>query len=144
MINLFPDITIVYQWLNFIAAVLVLHYGIFKPVLKVLEERHLRTIGERDNARLLTDKSEGILKTCEKRLEEARLAGSRKTEEVRAQAGQQAEEILKKARQDVERRREEVRQKIDHSVKECSLQLKQHARELGREMASKILEREVA
>ena len=50
---------------------------------------------------------------------------------------------MKKTRQEIDHKMEEIRQTIEREGKETALQLKQYAQEVSREIASKLLEREV-
>lgn len=143
MIDLLPNETIVFQWVIFMTAVLTLHFGIFRPALKILDERESRTAGAKKEAEESEKKSQEVLAVCEKRVEEAHRTGARKKEEIRATGERYAEDLMKKTRGELERRMEEARQKIEKESKEAALLLKQVVRELSHEMASKILEREV-
>ncbi len=143
MIDLLPNATVVVQWVIFMMALVTLHFGIFRPILHLLEERKNRTEGEKETAETLEKKTVEISDRCGKRLEEARLEGSRKKEEIRGAGEKQVEEILKRTRAEMDKRLSETRQTIDKEVKEASFLLRQQARDLSKEIASKILGREV-
>lgn len=143
MIDLLPNTTVLYQWLIFMAALFTLHFGIFRPVLRILEARKAKTVGEKEQAKGLEQRSEEILQFCEKKLVEARSLGGREKEE-RLRAGEKyVQELMKKTRQEIDHKMEEIRQTIEREGKETALQLKQYAQEVSREIASKLLEREV-
>ncbi len=144
MIDLLPNETVLYQWVIFMIAVLTLHFGVFRPTLRILEERKSRTSGAKKNAKELEEKSQEMLTACEKKLEEARLVGVKKKDEIRTVGEKYAGELLKKTRAELERQMEEARQKIDQQAKEASLLLKQSIREIARDLAAKALERGIS
>ena len=144
MIDLLPNETIIFQWVIFMIAVVLLHFGIFKPVLRIIQERKLRTSGAKHEAETLQKKAEEMALSCETKMEQARLTGLKKMADVRNAAEKHAEEILKKVRSESEKHLEALRHDIESASLQASLQLKQYARELGQEVASKILERPLA
>jgi F-type H+-transporting ATPase subunit b len=143
MIDLLPNTTVLYQWVIFMIALMTLHFGIFRPVLKILQERKSKTSGEKERAKTLDQKAEEMMRECEKRMEEARVLGSRQKEERRRIGGKFVEELLKKTRAEIDQKMGEVHQKIEREGREASLQLKQYAQTVSREIATKILEREI-
>ncbi len=142
-IELIPDFTVVYQWILFMVAFLALHFCVFRPALHLIERRRTGTEGTRESAQALDVESQKLAAAYDKKVEAARLEGIRKKDEIRTGGEKFKEESLKKARLEVERSLEEVRSKIDLESKEALLQLRSKSREIGREIASKILEREV-
>lgn len=124
-------------------ALLTLHFGIFKPVLHILNEREAKTTGAKENASHLQHRSDEILDQCEKKIEQARMAGIRKREEHLQSAEKIKEDLLKKTRAEIDEKLEKVHHQIEVETKEATLQLNQYAQQIGREIASKLLEREI-
>ncbi len=143
MIDLLPNITLVYQWVIFMVAVLTLHFVVFRPTLRILDERKSRTEGEKEAAHALEEKSRDLLAQVEKGMEEARQTGVRKKEELRSVAAKFSEDVLKKTRLELEKKMEETRTTVARESKEAALQLRQQARDLARDIAVKVLEREI-
>lgn|GEM_PF-2692973 len=143
MIDLLPNITVLYQWVIFMIALLTLHFGVFKPVLRILNERKAKTTGAKENAIRLQHRSDEILDQCEKKIEQARTAGMRKREERLQSAEKIKEELLKNTRDEIDERLEKVHHQIEVETKEATLQLNQYAQQMGHEIASKLLEREI-
>lgn len=143
MIDLLPNFSLVYQWVIFMIAVFTLHYGIFRPVLKIINERKKRTVGESDMAHELEAKSVELAAVLNKKMEEARLKGIEKKEELKSHAEKIIDGLLKKTRAELEKKMEEARRSIEMEYKEASLQLAGRSGELGHQVASKILERQV-
>jgi len=143
VIELVPDITVVYQWVIFMIAFLVLHFGVFKPTLKILEARKSKTIDEKETALALNEKTEEMKALYNRRLEEARLEGIRKKDDLRVSGEKFVEDLLKKTRTETESAAEKSRSEIDRQSKEAALALRQQARDLGHEIAVKLLERNI-
>lgn len=143
MIDLFPNETVFVQWVIFMAALLVLNFGIFGPVQKILGERKSRTDGARERARLLDKTSQERALSIERKIEEARTAGNKQRMAIRRIGEKTAEEFLKKTRAEMDRKMEFVRQGVEKETKEASLQLRQYAQDLSRDLAAKVLGREL-
>ena len=143
MIELLPDGTILFQWAIFITAVLALHFGIFRPTFRILDERKARSEGEKEAAKNLGEKSQEMLALCEKRVEEARIAGGQKKAELRSVAEKFTEDLLKKTRAELQQKMEETRAQVESESREASFKLRHEARELAGRIATKVLEREI-
>lgn len=143
MIDLSLNETALFQWVIFMIAFLILHFGIFRPILNILEQRKLKTVGEKEAAQKLNDKSQEMRAAYEKKMEEARLEGIRKKDVLRNSGEKFVEDLLKKTRAETESSMESARSKIEQQSKEASMQLRQQARDLGRDIAGKVLERNV-
>ncbi len=124
-------------------AVVTLNWGIFKPVLKILEERKNRTVGEKEKAKAFDQRALEMTTLLEKRMEEARQIGLRRKEETRSTGEKFGEGVLKTVRLEMTQKMEELRTKIEAESKKATLQLRQYAQEISREIASKVLEREI-
>lgn len=143
MIDLLPNATIAYQWVIFMVAFLVLHFGVFRPTLKIIEQRTSKTAGEKETARALEEESKAMELVYAKRIEEARLEGIRKKDVHRTGGEKYVEDLLKKTRAEIEQDMDRSRSEIDRQSKEAALQLRQQARELGHDIAVKVLERNI-
>ena len=143
MIDLLPNITLVYQWVIFMTALLTLHFVVFKPTLRILAERKNRTEGEKELAHALEEKGQGMLAQVTKRMDEARHAGARKKEDLRSIATKFSEDVLKKTRRELEEKMEQTRQVVEKESREAALQLRQQARDLAQDIAVKVLERDI-
>ena len=143
MIDLAPNITLLYQWILFFIAFGSLHFFVFKPSLKIIEERKKQSQGSSLTAEKLVKETEEMTVLCEKKMEEARLAGIRKKIE-KMEAGEKfRESLLKKIRADVDQKLEAISTKILNEFQKATSNLKTYSQELARSIASKILEREI-
>lgn len=138
-----PNETVLIQWVIFMVAFLVLNFGVFQPVLRILNERRALTLGARDQAKSLDHHIQELTVQCEKKVEEARAVGNSQRMEIRRAGEKAAEELLKKTRAEVDQKLDEIRHKIDRESKGAAMQLRQYAQTISHEAASKILGREI-
>ncbi len=143
MIDLLPNPTIVCQWVLFMVAVFTLHFGIFRPTLRIIQERKNRTEGEKESAHSLESQCHDMTAQVEKRMEEARIMGARKKDERRLAAEKFTEELLKRTRGELEKKMEETRLTVEKESKEAAMQLRQQVRSLAHDITVKVLEREI-
>ncbi len=143
VIDLAPNITLIYQWILFFIAFGVLHFTVFKPSLRIIEERKRRSSGSRETAEKLARETQEMTALCEKKMEQARLSGIRKKVEKMEIGERFREDLLKKIRSDVDQKLEEVRTKIAAESKKAEESLRTYSKELAKNITSKILEREI-
>ncbi|MBI2082371.1 MAG: hypothetical protein HYT76_02265 [Deltaproteobacteria bacterium] len=124
-------------------ALFALHFGVFRPVLHLIQQRKDRTSGERERVEQLNQRIETLVAQCDKRLEEGRRTGALEKERLLQEAETASREVIHSVRQEIEKEMEKARTDLDRQARSISLQLKQHAQELGREIASKVLEKGV-
>ena len=141
MINLLPDAAILFQWVIFMIAVFTLHFGIFRPTLKIIEMRRSKTTGAKEKADALSHESESMVAFVEKKMESARLQGLKLREERRMAGNKATEETIKKTRQEIDQKLDALRQDIEKAARQASIQLQQQAHDMAREIASRVLER---
>ncbi len=141
MIDLYPNATIIYMWLIFMAAFLILHYGIFRPTLKLLHLRRTHTHGIKTQAELLEKESEQLLQACEKKIDEARQIGIQEREQRRMAGEKIQSETLQKGRQAMTAKIEEARSLIEQQSREALLQIRKYSQTISQEIATKILGR---
>lgn len=139
--DLFPNETVVFQWFLFITALVALNYGVFRPVLHILQERKNRTEGERKKSEELFHRAENLLTECEKKIAEAHKAGAQEREKLLRETSEKERVFLQQRRGEVDKKMEELRSNLGRQYHEASLQLKQYGQKLGHEIAEKVLGR---
>lgn len=139
--DIFPNSTVLFQWFLFMTALFALHLGVFRPTLHLIQERRLRTSGEREKAEELLKRVGLLSDQYEKKMAEARLIGIQEKEERLRNGGEVARDHLREARQRIDSQLEKLRQSLEAQGLQVSLQLKQHAQELGQAIAVKIIGR---
>jgi len=141
-LNLMPEPTVLVVLLVlFTLLVPVLNALLFRPILRVLDEREQRIDGARRRADDLSRQAERTLQQYETAVREARASAEAERKQSlehaqRQQAGVVADE-RSKAEQTLERTRSEVGSALDGARTE----LQSQARELAREVATRVLGR---
>ncbi len=144
MIDLYPNSTLLYQWLIFMAALVVLNWGVFRPVLRLLRERRQRTEGDEKRAAEFEGKITDLKSQVDAGLEKARHEGQEIIQHLRQEAEASSQQTMELARQRMEAQLGQMRTDLEKAGKEAELQLKQHARKLADELGTNVLERPVS
>jgi F-type H+-transporting ATPase subunit b len=137
------DKTFVAQAVIFALLVVILKPLLFDPVLKVFEEREKRTEGARAEARVMQEKAGALLRKYEKELEKVNQVAAEERERLRAETAKLEGEILGEARDVALKVVEEGRGKIRSEVSKIRFELGRQSEQLSRDMAERILGREV-
>jgi len=138
------DSSVVYQVVLFIVLWFVLSKVLFRPYLKLLEERESKTAGavhdtgdlEREGARLKAQYEEQIAR--------AQAAGGATKEAILQEARQRREQVLSQARQEATAILELARRDVASQVAGERQLAAAEAATVARQMASKILGRNLA
>src|SRR5690606_19083742 len=98
-VNVDFDALFVVQMLMFIALVVVLKPLLFDPVLRVFEERELRTDGAREEARNMQRKAGELLVQYEAELRRVGEVAAKERDRIRAETAKLEAQILSEARE---------------------------------------------
>lgn len=137
------DKTFVLQMGIFVVLILVLKPLLFDPVLKVFEEREKRTEGARAEARAMQEEAGELLRRYEGELEKIHRVAAEERDHLRSETTKLESEILKDARAVSARIVEEGRKKIEAEVDGIRSELGRQTEQLSREVAGRVLGREV-
>jgi len=128
----------------FLILLLVLKQWLWKPYLRVREERVRRVEGARDEAERLQAASAAQMERIEAQLAEARKAGQAESAKTRAAALAREQQILAAAQAAAREQLAEARAKLDAALASERARLQTSATELGREIAEQALGRRLA
>lgn len=132
--------------INF-AVLLLLMYPVnrllLQPLVAVLQEREARTAGAIERAEGLADEAADARASVEQRLHAARVEAQARRAEILADADEEERQLIGAAREDAGREIEAVRANVAAELAQASAALKDDARGLAREAASRILGREL-
>jgi F-type H+-transporting ATPase subunit b len=137
------DLTFVVQLVLFVGLMLVLKPVLFAPMLKLFEEREKRIEGAKLQARKIDEKSATALAKYETEMAKARAAASSEREKIRAHGLAQEREILGAARATTTKAVDDGKRIAHSEAERVRAALKTHAAELARDVASRVLGREV-
>jgi F-type H+-transporting ATPase subunit b len=143
-VNIDFDLTFVAQMVVFAGLVLILKPLLFDPVLKIFEQREQYTEGRKAEARELQEEAGVLLRKYERELERVNQVAATERERLRAETSKLEAEILGEARVATTRIIDEGRRKIEAEVNAIRFQLGRESERAAREIAARVLGREVS
>jgi F-type H+-transporting ATPase subunit b len=138
------DWTIAIQLGLFLVMLVVCNKLLFQPYLRLRERRAEGIEGARAEAERMTAEADAKLTDYEKQLAAARSRASDEARKIRAEAAAHEREVTGAARATAVASIEEARTRVRTETEAARKELLPRAEQLGREMASRILGREVA
>ncbi len=138
------DLTIVIQLAIFIALSLLATRWLFKPYLKMRDDREKGIEGAREEADKLSAEADARLADYDAKLDDARDRARKEQHEVRAEASTSQRELMEKTRADAASAMEEARGKLATETEAARAELMPKADSIANDMVSKLLGREVA
>ena len=138
------DRTMLFQSAIFVLLIVVLSPLLFKPVLRLFEERERRTEGARLDARVMQDRAEELLVQYQTKLEEVRRVSAHERERLRTETLQLESRILGEARAATAKFVQEGRAQIERETAKVRGEMNAQRQTIAREIGSKVLGREVA
>ena len=143
-VNVDLDASFVVQAVLFVVLMLVLKPLLFDPMMRLFEEREERIDRTIEKARKTDEASAKALAKYEALLAKAREAGSAERDQLRAQGAKREAELMTQVRSQVTGTLDQGRAATAAEAKEARTRLQGEATQLGRQIASRVLGREVA
>ena len=137
------DVTLIAQFVLLAFLLVSLNGILFKPLLGVLEARQHKVTGLKDEIERLTTASDADIEAYQTRLREACDIAARERETLRSQGRDEERKILTETRADINRQLADAREKTGAAEREARGQLASQVDTLAKQMAQKILGREV-
>jgi len=137
------DLTFLVQMAAFTVLVITLRPILFDPLMKLFEERERRTEGARLLARKMDERAGEILKRYEVELESVRRTAAEERERLRAEGQRLEAQILAEARADAAKLLEQGKGRIEAERRASRAELAQKTQEIARDIAARVLGREI-
>jgi F-type H+-transporting ATPase subunit b len=137
------DATILVQIALIVVLLVFLKPLLFDPLMKLFEEREKKIDGAKLQARRMDEKSANALGEYEEAMAKARASAGGERERLKAEGTAHEAEILEAVRKKTEKSMEEGRRKIEVDLAAARAELKRDADALARDVATRILGREV-
>ncbi len=138
------DKTFIVQMVVFALLVVILRPLLFDPVLKIFEQREEKTEGAKASAREMQEKAGELLRRYERELERVGRVAADERERLRVETARLEGEILGQARTVALEIVETGRRKIETEVASIRFNLGKESEILARDIASRVLGREVS
>ena len=138
------DLSVVYQIVLFLVLWFVLSKVLFRPYLNLLEEREGQTAGARQVTADLEREGARLKAQYEEQIAQAQAAGGLAKESIVQEARQRREQVLRQARQEATATLEHTRREVASQMARDRQLAAAEAATVARQMASKILGRNLA
>jgi F-type H+-transporting ATPase subunit b len=138
------DLTVLLQFGLFLVMFFAASALLFKPYLRLREQRAAGIDGARGEAERMTAEADAKLATYEKDLAVARARSAEETRKVRAEAAAHEREVTEKARSQAAAALAAAQTKVRSQTEAARAELMPQADALARKVASRLLGREVA
>jgi F-type H+-transporting ATPase subunit b len=138
------DASLLVQMGLFLVLMLALKPLLFDPMLRLFEERERRIEGAKVQARHIDEKSAGALTEYETKMAAARASANAEGDKVRPEGAKAESELLAKVRATTAAALEEGKSKAQQEAAQVRATLKTEAQGLARDLASRVLGREVS
>jgi F-type H+-transporting ATPase subunit b len=138
------DLTVLVQFGLFLLLFLVANKLLFQPYLALRDRRKAGIDGARAEAERMTAQADAKLADYEKQLASARNRANEEGRKVRAEATTHEKDVTDKARAETQKSIDEATAKMKQETEAARLQLLPQANTLAKQIASKLLGREVA
>ena len=138
------DLSVVYQIVLFLVLWFVLSKVLFRPYLNLLEEREGKTAGARQDTADLEREGADLKAQYEERVAQAQAAGGAAKESIVQEARQRRERVLSQGRQEAATTLEHARREVASQLAGEQQLAATEVATVARQMASKILGRNIA
>ena len=135
--------TFIIQVVLVVVLLLVLKPVLFEPMLKLFEAREQRIDGAKKKARETDIKSAKAESEFQAQLGKAQAAGNVERERLRGEGVKAENEVLAKVRAETAAFLDERRQKAQEELKAARAELKGSGQELAKQLAARVLGREL-
>lgn len=138
------DITLLYQIGGFFVLYFILNAVLYKPVLKILDERDKNIRGTKQEAEILEAEMQKRLMDYEKSLNEAKARAQEERLRIRQEGLDKEREIIENARKDAHDSLLQAKTKLEDDIKSTLIRLKDESKVISKGIAERILDRKVA
>ncbi len=138
------DLTFVGQIVLIVVLLLVLKPVLFDPMLKLFEEREKRIDGAKKKARETDIKSAKAETEFQDQMGKAQAQGNAERERLRAEGMKAENDVLAKVRAETAAFLTEGRKKAQEELTHARAQIRAQSQDMGKQLASRVLGREVS
>ncbi len=143
MVNVIPDITLLYQMAIFLALVFVLNILLYKPILKIIDRRKKQLEELENEIKLFNDSVDKKASEYEEKLKQAKASASEAKKEIIQEGNEQAKKIVDAVRGEIPALSQQFQQKIDKEITAARKILDEQSKKLSMDIAQKVLGRSV-
>ncbi|MBT8495310.1 MAG: ATP synthase F0 subunit B [Deltaproteobacteria bacterium] len=138
------DYSVVIQLVIFLVTCFVATTMLFKPYLRMREERHAGMEGAREDAVKMSAEADSRLQDYEQKLAAARSRAQDERHKIRSEAAAHLAEVTDSARAEADKATKAARAKVNSETEKARTELLPKAEVLGQQIAARLLGREVS
>ncbi|MEA3545768.1 MAG: ATP synthase F0 subunit B [Thermodesulfobacteriota bacterium] len=138
------DWTLGLQFLNFIILLIILNKLLYRPLLKVLEQRREKIEGSYARAKGLETDIDEKMQRYQQQLSDAKILANEERNKLKKAAEVEEATLLSEAQEKATNRLRAIKTQVAGEAEEASKILKSEAKSLAEQITAKILGRELA
>src|SRR4030065_2786608 len=131
MVNVIPDITLLYQMAIFLVLVFVLNILLYKPILKIIDRRKKQLEELENEIKLFNDSVDKKASEYEAKLKQAKANASELKKEIIQEGNEQAKKIVDVVRAELPAMTQEFQKKIEKEISDARLILDKQSQKLS-------------
>ena len=139
MVNVIPDITLLYQMAIFLVLVFVLNILLYKPILKIIDRRKKQLDELENEIKLFNDSVDKKASEYEEKLKQAKASASELKKEIILEGNEQAKKIVDAVRGEIPALTQQFQQKIEKEITAAGKILDEQSKKLSVDIAQKFL-----
>ncbi len=132
------DGTLLAELVLFLLCFLLLRSLVFKPLLRLVDERRAQTEGAREEAKRLESDADQRTKKVTRAVQQAKVEASEERERLRQQSKQREQDVLRGAKEEAARITDAARRKVAAQRPEAEREAAAKARELATDIAARL------
>ena len=136
--------TLLVQMVNFLVLMVVLDKLLYKPILKVLDERDARIAGGQEETKELLEKGDAIFADYTDKIHEAKVDALSVKNAARKEATSQGNGIVDESRKEAEKIIAQIQQEMAVEIDKAKKELEPELQSMAADIAEQILGRKVA
>jgi len=141
MITVIPDISLVYQMINFLILLFVLNLVLYKPIRNVILERRAKIEGMQNAAKKAADDLVAGEEEYKNGLKQARAEGLKKKEAFIEEASKEEKEIIDRINKKAQANLAQIKKQVADETEQARKALEGEVAEYARAIGEKILGR---
>ncbi|MBN1635179.1 MAG: ATP synthase F0 subunit B [Deltaproteobacteria bacterium] len=136
--------TFVVQIINFLILMFILNKILYKPILKVLDERDAEIVGGQQKNKQMIEDAEKLLKEYSERMQVAKLDALSVKNSAHKEAVEQANVIIRESRENAEEIIFQVSREMEQEIEKAKKDLEPELGSMAETIAQQLLGRKVA
>jgi F-type H+-transporting ATPase subunit b len=135
--------TVFIQIVNFLVLIFILNSLLFKPILKIMEERKGGLQSSEDEIKALHQTIEQKTAEYEEKIRLAKMEAMNQRNEIQKEGTEEARKIIEQAKEEIAKMTDEFKDKLDEEMSGARKILSGRSKAISLEIAEKVLGRSI-